>query len=648
MEKRDSLFTQIKYKLETAVRRHERPAIIMAHSMGNNIFMYFCEWLKSSMRGVSGGYEKWLKTHIWAYVGFAAPLLGSPGALKSVFSGHPLGLSISEMQARDMELTFSSTHMVNPRTSKTNNNNNNYEEYRKTNFKGDYEDPILTFKSASGSSNITFGIKDIENGEIFKLVGNMCRDEKLVDKYSSLHDLYIRDPLKPLTNQYERPPIRHVMMVYGVDMPSEMGYTYTIPESVGSSTHGPLDPILEEVFVEEPCGSCDESVENCPLDNEGEEEEEELIYNTRPNNLHSASNDKNNAIIDTSNNQEVQLMSQQNSNIVNVNITENEIEIVSNKLVEQQYLIQPDDKTKDQSNESNNEETGKNIFKHIGLFRKVSSNIESVDAADSGCNDKSTCMDTYNLEPPLITESGPSLQSNSILIETSEISNIESIPTKEDIVQKKETTPVKNNKRHKRRKPKNCKTEIYAIRQTHTRGPKKRFVKYSTQSHTGDHTIPYVSLSYAHTWLLHGENTTEEHRAAIIHKSKHNWAPSKVASAVSFGTTIDPPVSIFSSTKGKTKDTTTVIEVEGIDHLEIIKNSYVQTIIFEKLLPLISDELWIDSPTGKEVDLLNEELVPLTKTWPNRWNSQTYTTQFDKFFEETFKFFQNFFKNFGL
>jgi hypothetical protein len=67
----------------------------------------------------------------------------------------------------------------------------------------------------------------------------MCRDENLLNKFSSLHDLYIRDPMKPMTNQFERPPIRHVIMVYGVDIPSEVGYTYVIPDSAPGDL-GPL------------------------------------------------------------------------------------------------------------------------------------------------------------------------------------------------------------------------------------------------------------------------------------------------------------------------------------------------------------------------------------------------------------------------
>ena len=86
-----------------------------------------------------------------------------------------------------MELTFSSTHLVNPRSS------GSPKDVKFTGtFKHDYTDPILTFRSASGSSNITFGIKDIENGEIFRLAGNIYNDPLLSDKYTSLHDLYIR------------------------------------------------------------------------------------------------------------------------------------------------------------------------------------------------------------------------------------------------------------------------------------------------------------------------------------------------------------------------------------------------------------------------------------------------------------------------
>ena len=261
LESRDSFFTNLKFKIETAVKRHRRPAIIIAHSMGNNLLMYFCNWLRYESKP-SMGWEKWIRMHIWAHIGFAAPLLGSPGSLKSVLSGHPLGLTISEMQAREMELTVSSTHLVNPRSCFA---------PKDVKFTGqcfaDFIDPIVSFRSASGSSNMTFGIRDIENGEIFRLAGNIYSDQLLLDKFSSLHELYIKDPLRPLHNQYERLPIRHVIMVYGIDVPTEVGYSYNIPDmgGVGVASAVPRAPELDEIYVEEPCGSCSVADDNnCP------------------------------------------------------------------------------------------------------------------------------------------------------------------------------------------------------------------------------------------------------------------------------------------------------------------------------------------------------------------------------------------------
>lgn len=44
LQQRDSFFTTLKQWLEVAVERHKRPAIVIAHSMGTNLFLYFCDW----------------------------------------------------------------------------------------------------------------------------------------------------------------------------------------------------------------------------------------------------------------------------------------------------------------------------------------------------------------------------------------------------------------------------------------------------------------------------------------------------------------------------------------------------------------------------------------------------------------------------
>jgi phospholipid:diacylglycerol acyltransferase len=76
LEERDSFFSTLKLKIEVSVRRHKRPAIMMAHSMGNLVFLYFIDWLRDVDKP-PGGHERWLDKHIWSFVGFAAPLLGS-------------------------------------------------------------------------------------------------------------------------------------------------------------------------------------------------------------------------------------------------------------------------------------------------------------------------------------------------------------------------------------------------------------------------------------------------------------------------------------------------------------------------------------------------------------------------------------------
>ena len=65
--------------------------------------------------------------------------------------------------------------------------------------------------------------------------------------------IYIRLVYEKLTHNlpqgsYKRPPVRHVMMIYGVDLPTEIAYTYRI-----SDNNNPGPPILDEIFYEEPC-----------------------------------------------------------------------------------------------------------------------------------------------------------------------------------------------------------------------------------------------------------------------------------------------------------------------------------------------------------------------------------------------------------
>jgi hypothetical protein len=303
LEIRDSFFTTLKMKIEITVKRHKRPAIVVAHSMGNNIFLYFCDWLKiNHFASTPDLYKKWMANHFYALIGFAAPLLGAPSALKSVVSGHAFGTPLSDKQTKELMLSFSSTNFLNPRSTlklfekkrkgfhyiplnydqplvilrglKTEEAKNSTSSEEKT--KEDTKEKTEQEQSKNNSTETTqneikkdsffaFPLESVENGTFFQEVGGMLDDPMISDKISELKRLYHEDPVQPLHQLYERPPIKHVIMIYGVDLPTEVGYIYRMPEkpnippasdsndtsSASSTLSEPLEPVLEEILLEE-------------------------------------------------------------------------------------------------------------------------------------------------------------------------------------------------------------------------------------------------------------------------------------------------------------------------------------------------------------------------------------------------------------
>ena len=463
LQQRDLFLTTLKLRIETAVKRHRRPAIVIAHSMGNSIFLYFCDWLKYEDKPAMGA-EKWLRKHIWGYLAYAAPLLGAPGAIKSVLSGHTFGLTVTEAQARELELTFSSTHFMNPRSSQPNHNN----------FTHDFDEPIVTIKSSTGGSQVSFGIHDIENGDIFKWVGNMFKEPEMLEKYDVLRHFYINDPLKPLEILHRRPNVKHVVVVYGVDIDTEVGYTYRIADGIN-----PGPPILDEILYERPCK------------------------------------------------------------------------------------------------------------------KKRGTRGKEVDNYDESCP-VVTLLDDYTSTIKLSDSTSLQCISKKALDNDSDVSSKNDIETHEEVVKRK------------RSPNRDCKTEIYSALQTSKFNSmtqsRRRFVRNGQQHHSGDYTVPYLSLSFAHTWLDGPDNVKwEEYRPEVVHRNiLDNWAPSKMASAVA---TIDPAVELFYSLDKKTGDTTVVMEVSGVDHLDIAKHPYVHSLVFEYLLPKMGDELCLNQTCEAPIQL---------------------------------------------
>ena len=145
--------------------------------------------------------------------------------------------------------------------------------------------------------------------------------------------------------------------------------------------------------------------------------------------------------------------------------------------------------------------------------------------------------------------------------------------------------------------------EVYAVKRKSQSfsSSQKRYVRSEDLVHSGDNTVPYVSLSHAKKWLDDDSSSSTkdkelnkrwtENRAEVTHKSiLDSWATLRMASAV---TSVDPAVDMFHSVRAN-GDTTVVMELAGVDHLDIAKHPYVHFLLFENLLSKMSTELCLN------------------------------------------------------
>ena len=74
LEERDGSFSRAKASIEGAVRQARRPALVLAHSMGNLWVLRFLHWLRHAhFRGDETKWRKWIDTHLvsWPRVAFS-------------------------------------------------------------------------------------------------------------------------------------------------------------------------------------------------------------------------------------------------------------------------------------------------------------------------------------------------------------------------------------------------------------------------------------------------------------------------------------------------------------------------------------------------------------------------------------------------
>ncbi|XP_030499846.2 phospholipid--sterol O-acyltransferase isoform X2 [Cannabis sativa] len=263
LEERDLYFHKLKLTFETALKLRGGPSLVFAHSLGNNVFQYFLEWLKLEI--APKHYNKWLDEHIHAYFAVGAPLLGATETVKAALSGLTFGLPVSEGTARLLFNSFGSSLWMMP-FSKYCRAENVYSKHfswggsRKShqtyfcdeqefrlNFSGwptniinieipsthgleaypsitEIAESNLTSMECGLPTQLSFSAREMSDGTFFKAIEDYDPDSKRL--LYQLQKLYHGDPvLNPLT-PWERPPIKNVFCIYGIDLKTEVGYYF--------------------------------------------------------------------------------------------------------------------------------------------------------------------------------------------------------------------------------------------------------------------------------------------------------------------------------------------------------------------------------------------------------------------------------------
>jgi hypothetical protein len=274
----------------------------------------------AQVEGDANWYE-WIETHIWTYVGLSAPLLGAVNPLRAVISGENMGLPVTDEAARTMELTFGSTHTVNPISSKEafcdrwevdqwDEEPPSSETIKKLsdsrlaclddihteieisqsvypdrdpweNFPAlknllraradwDSDFPMIGIvkefcepkekSPCSKNETVAFGPIDAQTGELFTVFNDIWKeqDEPLKIKRDQLKESFWNTEVENILNRpWDRPLIKHVVMAYGVDIPTEVGYGYRKKVEGDNSEVGGC-PNLERVLWETAGGRIDE------------------------------------------------------------------------------------------------------------------------------------------------------------------------------------------------------------------------------------------------------------------------------------------------------------------------------------------------------------------------------------------------------
>jgi len=84
---RDKFFTRLKLRIEQNKALHGKKTVLVAHSMGSSVALYFMKWVEASGPGFGNGGDQWCEDHLEAFTNIAGTFLGVPKAMAALLSG---------------------------------------------------------------------------------------------------------------------------------------------------------------------------------------------------------------------------------------------------------------------------------------------------------------------------------------------------------------------------------------------------------------------------------------------------------------------------------------------------------------------------------------------------------------------------------
>ncbi|GAA5859636.1 hypothetical protein JCM8547_006173 [Rhodosporidiobolus lusitaniae] len=85
LEVRDRYFSRLKAAIEFNLKVNGKKTVLVSHSMGSTVVLWFIKWVESPSFGAGG--PDWVDTHIASWVNVAGTLLGVPKAMAALLSG---------------------------------------------------------------------------------------------------------------------------------------------------------------------------------------------------------------------------------------------------------------------------------------------------------------------------------------------------------------------------------------------------------------------------------------------------------------------------------------------------------------------------------------------------------------------------------